>query len=895
MTATHEILNRFKEFLGTLPIDDTTRLSLETLLLQGITTDPPSATASYVEDLDSVDDTVSAIPSQPDDTQPPTDSSYQAPSLPERYWHLGFIGRGSMGEVHRVYDRLLRRILALKVIRADLKHPEQAVVRFMEEAQINAQLAHPGIVPVHDLGQFPDGRWFFTAKEARGRPFTAIIEEVHEQRLRSGVLAATETGWSFRRMVDAFLKLCEAVAYAHSRGVVHRDLKPDNVLVGDFGEVMVIDWGLARPVPTPRTRSKKPPGSQVSPRTILLGPLATDKGAIAGTPAFMSPEQARGEHRALTPASDVYALGGILYMILFGDHPYRGLSAAEALERVRRGPPQFHDAPWIPATLLTICRKSLAADPGDRFADASLLAAEIEDWLEGARARERAREMVESAKRRIQTLKKQHRMALRKRERVARAVARLRSTDPLELKERCWQDEETAISDLVNMEDAFQDVAEQLRAALEHSPDLPEARAALADLYLHRHDTAIAFGDRVLARSFERLVQEYDIGHHTNLLNRKGVFSLVTDPPGAQVQILRHDMRARRLVRTSCEVMGPTPLMDVSLSTGSYLLIIRLPGYIPVHYPIHIERDHTWRSNAPGEHTPAAIPLPLANRVPKGMVYIPRGWTVLGGDPESSGGLPHQRLWVEGFFIGRFPVTNAEYLRFINSLVREGRGSEANSRLPGVPDRPGGPVQPLYVRDQAGLFHLPRQGTMAAALGDSPVSGVSWHDAAAYCLWLQKQTGVPYRLVGEAEREKATRGVDGRAFPWGQYSDPSFHCTRKSVLYHPGSPGIAEFPIDSSPYDVRGLAGGVADWCAEIMMQRGLHHHGAWADLPPELKVSDTTARTGIVRRIVKGGAFDLSVRRARAASRTSMKSTTRKSSVGFRLALSAKHVLGGS
>ena len=184
----------------------------------------------------------------------------------ERYEDLGRIGEGAMGEVRRVKDRYLGRIVAMKILKegGQVKGLRD---RFLAEAATTSQLEHPGIIPIYDIGE-QDGRPYFTMREIRGRTLTEVIREVHDS---SGAGQWTAAGgWTFRRLLAAFGAVCEAVAFAHDRGVIHRDLKPDNVLVGDYGEVTVVDWGLA---------------------TLTPG------AHVVGTPAYMPPEQAWGRPR----------------------------------------------------------------------------------------------------------------------------------------------------------------------------------------------------------------------------------------------------------------------------------------------------------------------------------------------------------------------------------------------------------------------------------------------------------------------------------------------------------------------------------------------------------------------------------------------------------------------
>ncbi|WP_267888118.1 serine/threonine-protein kinase, partial [Sorangium cellulosum] len=182
------------------------------------------------------------------------------PPLPARYRDLGLIAGGSFGEVRRVRDTMLDRVLAMKVLRARFTRAPESRARFLAEAKLTADLQHPGIVAVHDLGEFEDGRLWFTMREVRGRTLGEVLDELHASAGPDG-FRETPSGWTFRRLIDAFARLGQAVAYAHSRGVVHRDLKPENVMVGEFGEVLVMDWGLGRRAGSaPPSHGGAPPG-----------------------------------------------------------------------------------------------------------------------------------------------------------------------------------------------------------------------------------------------------------------------------------------------------------------------------------------------------------------------------------------------------------------------------------------------------------------------------------------------------------------------------------------------------------------------------------------------------------------------------------------------------------
>jgi serine/threonine protein kinase/formylglycine-generating enzyme required for sulfatase activity len=893
--VSRELKDRFLRALRSADITPAQRNALEFLFNEALQVNPLATLAELTsESTISVNDTEPLLGSDDEDWFSDAAGLQPKPlDLPERYWSLGLIGAGSMGEVYRTYDRALRRVLAMKVLRADLKHPELAVVRFVEEAQITAQLEHPGIVPVHDIGQLPDGRWYFTSKEAKGRTLTEIIREVHAQRLEKGTFGNTETGWTFRRLIDAFHKVCVAVAYAHARGVIHRDIKPDNILVGNYGEVLVLDWGLARPLGGTTGEASASDGRQLVDSDRAEDPkLATRDGLVAGTPAFMAPEQARGVPD-LTPACDVYALGGVLYMIIFGHHPYEEMGAREVLRLVREGPPPFPPAPWAPLHLITICRKALSKEHGDRYADASSLAAEIDAWVEGARNRERSQAMVQAVRGRVSSLTKRYLEAVRRRERARRSIQRLPPTATLADKEASWAEEDQSEHLLDDVEDAFQDVVQQLRAALLQCPDLLEGRAALADLYRSRYETAMALGQPGRARGFERLVQEYDIGHHAAFLQRRGRLTIHTDPPDAMVEVYRFETRARRLEREPTEVLGPTPIDGANVAAGSYLLVLRAPGRPLVSYPVHIEREGHWNSSPPGAKRTKPVRVLSEGLVPRSMIYIPEGWATYGGDPNARGSSPRQRLWHYPYFIGRNPVTHLEYLAFLDALLAAGDQEQALDRVPSVrvPRSPE-PVS-LYQLSPSGQRFVPSEDTPLGPLRmDAPVSLVRWHDAAAYCLWLQARDKLPWRLPSELEREKAGRGVDGRPFPWGSHSDPTFHCTQDSHLEYPAPPASDGFPIDTSPYGVRGLAGGVADWCQDEFRHRGAPHRGAVVNEPPPLVAGDDEVSARPVRRSVRGGSFDGAAQNGRCAARNGQSAIRRKVGLGFRLGFSLQELL---
>ena len=273
----------------------------------------------------------------------------------ERFSAVGELGRGGMGRVDDAIDRALGRPVAIKHM---LSTSELALARFEREARITARLEHPGIVPIHDVGRGPDGTPYYIMRRVDGQPLDAELGQSLAARLARlpNVLAA-----------------CDAVAFAHARGIIHRDIKPTNILVGPFGETLVIDWGLAREI------DEVDGDGSIAPSD----PQLTRVGTVAGTPGFMAPEQARGE--AVDARADVFALGATLFYVLSGKLPYETESATEMVGLAGAGrPPNWSALPRdVPADLRAITVKAMASEADARYPDAGALAADLRQFITG--------------------------------------------------------------------------------------------------------------------------------------------------------------------------------------------------------------------------------------------------------------------------------------------------------------------------------------------------------------------------------------------------------------------------------------------------------------------------------------------------------------------------------
>jgi serine/threonine-protein kinase len=329
-------------------------------------------------------------PDDGDDGDPDRTAGYSvgaATSDGQRFRLLRPHARGGLGAVFVALDGELKREVALKQILDQHADDPTSRRRFIAEAEITGGLEHPGVVPVYGLGTYPDGRPYYAMRFIRGDSLKEATEAFHTaphpgplpvgERVPGGRVRGTSRELELRKLLRRFLDVCNAIDYAHSRGVIHRDIKPANIILGRHGETLVVDWGLAKAVgradPSVGEKTITPSSS---------GSSETLPGSALGTPAYMSPEQARGDLDALGPRSDVYSLGATLCCLLTGKPPFEDEDVGAILRAVQAGrfaPPRQHD-PSIDRPLEAVCLKAMATEPADRYASARALADDLERW-----------------------------------------------------------------------------------------------------------------------------------------------------------------------------------------------------------------------------------------------------------------------------------------------------------------------------------------------------------------------------------------------------------------------------------------------------------------------------------------------------------------------------------
>jgi serine/threonine-protein kinase len=362
----------------------------------------PDALEEPVLETEIIDDALGStlgVPVEGDETLPGAQertggssaAASQTPqfTLGDRFLPIRPHARGGIGLVWVARDCELQRDVALKVIQPRYAERADQRTRFVLEAEITGKLEHPGIVPVYSLGQNAEGRPYYAMRFIRGESLSAAIKQFHQARRQeaesAGKRAPSMWGIEFRQLLRSFLDVCDTIDYAHSRGVLHRDIKPANIMLGRYGETLVVDWGLAKVIGKTDVATAQG-GSDLEPslqQETSATSGETQQGMAIGTPSYMSPEQASGLIDELGPASDVYSLGATLYELLTGQLAFPGEKVLEILEKVRKGdfPPPRSICRSLPAPLEAICCKAMALKPDDRFASVRALAQDIEHWL----------------------------------------------------------------------------------------------------------------------------------------------------------------------------------------------------------------------------------------------------------------------------------------------------------------------------------------------------------------------------------------------------------------------------------------------------------------------------------------------------------------------------------
>jgi len=312
----------------------------------------------------------------------------------DRYKARDLLGKGGMGEVQLCRDGVVGRSVAMKTIHSHHSGNADTLARFLREARVQGQLEHPSIVPVYDMGVDENGAPYFTMKRLKGMTLHTILRKLRDGKADADVTAT----FTNHKLLSEFTNVCQAMEFAHSRGVVHRDLKPDNIMLGDFGEVYVLDWGIAKIAGVDDEEVSADAGDSAR---IDTGQITTEKtayGAVLGTPGYMAPEQIRGEVDAIGASVDVYALGAVLFEILTLQRLHQGKTGAALIASTSQGADATAStrAPErnVPPELEAICVKATSLHASDRYSSVRELGDAVEAFLAGDRDLEQRRQLA---------------------------------------------------------------------------------------------------------------------------------------------------------------------------------------------------------------------------------------------------------------------------------------------------------------------------------------------------------------------------------------------------------------------------------------------------------------------------------------------------------------------
>ena len=772
------------------------------------------------------------------------------------YGETKHIGEGGVGLVVQGHDYNLGRDVAIKTLRAEMRIRRDRVDRFIREARATAQIEHPNIVPVHELGVHPDWGIYFTMKKIVGEDLKVVLMNIKSDN------SEYVKKYTLSRLLNIFTDVCHGLSYAHSKGLMHRDLKPENIFIGEYGEVLILDWGLVREF------NKNQDNVDVDPKATTIeyshdrpkldvddtkNPLLTMDGTVSGTPYYMSPEQAKGLNRKLDQRSDIFSLGIILYQILSLKLPFHGNNALEVLDAVAMGvftpPRKANKNRKIPKELEAITLKAMAYYVEDRYQTVKELLNDIYNYLDGYPVSAMKysytnrfwkfclRHRVISAaictlllfsvifwggvrldnyysykllNKRASDLAMKALVNYKAAEHVYDKLQKLRSK--IIFKQKTAK-EKTLEKQLRNIEIKAENNSQLAISLYNQIPKVyknsPTVKSGLINIIHEKINYSLKVKNynrtKKLLERLELWIANEKINLNANAKNTLALLHKVIRGDGSlQVFADKKDILVNVISfhQGMNDVLLPKlylekqslPLTISTLPKGEYLLIAKYHGKDKEHYSFKIEHD---------EHEIVNLKIPSDDF--KDMVYIPSGKFYYGG--VFSKNLRLKEIFQKEFYIKKYEVTFKEYLAFYKSLKED-------LKLKYMPmvriDRNVFKFLPAFDKNKIiQPFIKP----------DLPVVGISHEAAEAYCKWIGKKMGRDCRLPTAMEWEKAARGGDGRECVWGNKTIADYAFCYENKLAHKkygywASPG--SFPKDVSVYGVYDLAGNVREWTSSL-------------------------------------------------------------------------------
>jgi eukaryotic-like serine/threonine-protein kinase len=676
----------------------------------------------------------------------------------ERYLTRSLLGVGGFSLVHQVSDVKIGRNIAVKKL--DPQASEIMKHNFFLEARVMSQLDHPGILPVYDfiVEDTEQGKTNFGYSMR-----IAALDSLHEN-------LQGESKHDYHRFCNILRQVALALEHAHQRGVLHRDIKPKNILLGNEGEVYLTDWGVCTLLPS-------------HPDYRFLSQEM--KSVLVGTPAYMSPEQGQNIYSEITTLTDVYGLGASLYYALTGRSVYVGSNLRDVLKSVIKGEFTPPSTVWesrgdefpYPKLLESICLKALSVDPSDRYQSAREFAEVIERFMNGVLEQERAKESAQEAYCLGQTyyalfidrFEYQSKIA----EKVELAQTNYKKSRTDDHRTELWA-LENQLDELLNpLEESFAHAISAFQSALRDVPDHNKSKASMTQLYKVRYQQALETNDQRMMIFFEERIKEYATDHELLEFEKLSEIKLLGLPKGTTVIVFSTQLKRYSTHLVEEKLLENYEGETILLKRGRYQLKL-------VHKEANETRIILWIKKY--QQQEIYTPLPKITAIPEGFVYI------------------KDRL-----AIGQHPVKISEYYEFLNSLPPD----EAEQHSPRY-------HQTYYcARAESGSFELPYTDIEGDTwLPNWPAMLVSYQDACAYADWLSNRLSANVRIPTTAEWKEAASGNDGRPYPWGTGFDPSLCMMRESHQGRPVPMPVNNSRADCSPYGVYNVAGTVCQWSA---------------------------------------------------------------------------------